>query len=141
MTFGGREEGFLDVRELKDDLAAVRDFASQAEELGFTHLRIPEQIARKDSGPLHEPLTLLAEKAHDSGAGAAADQVVAYMPGRVVALLVSEGDRVEAGQGVLVLEAMKMENEIQAEHGGVVEKFFVASGQAVEGGDPLYEIS
>ncbi len=50
----------LPVRELTDDLAAIRDFASLAEELGFTHLRIPEQIARQDSGPLHEPLTLLA---------------------------------------------------------------------------------
>ena len=36
---------------------------------------------------------------------------------------------------------MKMENEIQAERDGVVDRFFVASGQAVEGGDPLYEIS
>ena len=50
----------LPVRELKDDLAAIREFASVAEELGFTHLRIPEQIVRKDSGHLHEPLTLLA---------------------------------------------------------------------------------
>ena len=50
----------LPVRELKDDLSAIRDFAALAEELGYTHLRIPEQIARKDSGHLHEPLTLLA---------------------------------------------------------------------------------
>jgi probable F420-dependent oxidoreductase len=50
----------LPVRELRDDLVAIRDFASLAEELGFTHLRIPEQIARRDSGHLHEPLTLLA---------------------------------------------------------------------------------
>ena len=50
----------LPVRELRDDLGAIRDFAQLAEELGFTHLRIPDQIARKDSGHLHEPLTLLA---------------------------------------------------------------------------------
>lgn len=50
----------LPVRELRDDLGAIRDFASQAEQLGFTHLRIPEQIVRKQSGHLHEPLTLLA---------------------------------------------------------------------------------
>jgi hypothetical protein len=43
----------LPVRELRDDLAAIRDFASLAEELGFTHLRIPEQIARQDSSHLH----------------------------------------------------------------------------------------
>jgi probable F420-dependent oxidoreductase len=50
----------LPVRELRDDLSAIRDFAAQAEDLGFTHLRVPEQIVRKDSGHLHEPLTLLA---------------------------------------------------------------------------------
>ena len=50
----------LPVRELRDDLGAIRAFAQQAETLGFTHLRIPDQIARKDSGPLHEPMTLLA---------------------------------------------------------------------------------
>ena len=88
-----------------------------------------------------EPLTLLAEKAHDAGSGPASNQVVAYMPGRVVEFLVAEGDSVEAGQGVLVLEAMKMENEIQAESSGVVGHFFVVEGQTVEGGDPLYEIS
>ncbi len=44
------------------------------------------------------------------------------MPGRVVTLLAAEGEEVAAGQGVLVLEAMKMENEIRAEHGGTVTK-------------------
>ena len=88
-----------------------------------------------------DPLTLLAEKAHDAGSGESVNQVVAYMPGRVVELLVREGQRVEAGQGILVLEAMKMENEIQADREGTLERFFVSDGQAVEGGDPLYEIS
>ena len=62
------------------------------------------------------------------------------MPGRVVEVLVEEGARVEAGQGLIVLEAMKMENEIQAEHEGVVKQVFVTAGQAVEGGDPLFEL-
>ena len=50
----------LPVRELQGDLGAIREFAQLSEELGFTHLRVPEQIARRDSGYLHEPLTLLA---------------------------------------------------------------------------------
>lgn len=50
----------LPVRELKDDLEAIRDFAQQAEELGFTHLRVPEQLLRPGSGHLHEPMLLLA---------------------------------------------------------------------------------
>ena len=50
----------LPVRELKNDLAAITAFAQTADELGFSHLRVPEQILRPDSGYLHEPLTLLA---------------------------------------------------------------------------------
>jgi probable F420-dependent oxidoreductase len=50
----------LPVRELRNDLGSIREFAQLAEELDFTHLRVPEQIARKDSGHLHEPLTLLS---------------------------------------------------------------------------------
>jgi biotin carboxyl carrier protein len=84
----------------------------------------------------------LAHMITDAGSGAAlgARAVSAYMPGRVVALLVAEGDQVEAGQGIVVLEAMKMENEITSEVAGVVTRIFVAEGQSVEGGDPLFEI-
>ena len=49
----------LPVREMKNDLAAIREFAQTAEELGFTHLRVPDQVARPGAGQLHEPLTLL----------------------------------------------------------------------------------
>ncbi|MGB5552633.1 MAG: biotin/lipoyl-containing protein, partial [Thermoanaerobaculia bacterium] len=63
-----------------------------------------------------------------------------YMPGRVVELLVQEGDEVTVGQGLVVLEAMKMENEIQADRAGTVKKIFVSAGQPVEGGDPLFEL-
>jgi pyruvate carboxylase subunit B len=66
--------------------------------------------------------------------------VTAYMPGRVVAVLVEAGSRVEAGQGVVVLEAMKMENEIRCEVSGVLAKLHVRAGQSVEGGDLLFEI-
>jgi biotin carboxyl carrier protein len=62
------------------------------------------------------------------------------MPGRVVTLLAAEGQVVAAGQGVLVLEAMKMQNEIQAEHDGTVARILVQPGQSVDGGDPLFEL-
>jgi pyruvate carboxylase subunit B len=87
-----------------------------------------------------DPLTHLAEASHGPGGGSGRRQVTAYMPGRVTAVLVEEGTEVEAGQGVVVLEAMKMENEIQAENAGVIRRILVEAGQAVEGGDPLFEI-
>ncbi len=50
----------LPVRELRDDLGAIREFAQRADDLGFAHLRVPDQVIRPKSGHLHEPLTLLA---------------------------------------------------------------------------------
>lgn len=50
----------LPVRELRNDVGAIKAFAQAAEELGLTHLRVPDQVIRPDSGPLHEPLTMMA---------------------------------------------------------------------------------
>ncbi|HEX2832938.1 MAG TPA: biotin/lipoyl-containing protein [Thermoanaerobaculia bacterium] len=67
--------------------------------------------------------------------------VKALMPGRVVRVLVSKGDTVRKGAGLLILEAMKMENEIQAPADGVVDELFVSPGQTVDGGADLVHIS
>jgi biotin carboxyl carrier protein len=64
-------------------------------------------------------------------------QVVAPMPGKVIRVLVGAGERVEAGQGLLVVEAMKMQNEIRSPKGGTVERVQVTEGQAVNAGDAL----
>ena len=64
-------------------------------------------------------------------------QVTASMPGKVVRVLVSEGDAVEAGQGLLVVEAMKMQNEIRSPKSGKVEKLLAKEGLAVNAGDVL----
>ena len=87
-----------------------------------------------------DPLTHLARQGSADSGREGLRKVTAYMPGRVVDVLVQEGDEVKVGQGLVVLEAMKMENEIQAERGGVVKKVFVSAGQPVEGGDPLFEL-
>ena len=59
------------------------------------------------------------------------------MPGKVVKLLVGEGQEVEAGQGVIVVEAMKMENELKSAVAGKVKEIFVEEGQVVESGTKL----
>jgi biotin carboxyl carrier protein len=64
----------------------------------------------------------------------------AVMPGVVVQVLVEVGQQVTEGQALLILEAMKMQNEIGAPVGGVVESLFVAKGQAIGGGDKLLSI-
>jgi len=87
-----------------------------------------------------DPLTHLAQVSRGGAGTVGQVQVKAYMPGRVSTVLVAVGAEVEAGQGVIVLEAMKMENEIQAEQAGTVTRIYVEPGQAVEGGDPLFDL-
>ncbi len=89
---------------------------------------------------VNDQLTILARRGEAKKGGRGNGLVSAYMPGKVVAVLVSEGEAVVVGQGVVVLEAMKMENEIQAEIDGVLAKIHVKPGQPVEGNDPLFEI-
>jgi biotin carboxyl carrier protein len=64
-------------------------------------------------------------------------QIVAPMPGKVVRLLVKAGDRVEAGQGLLIVEAMKMQNEIRSPKSGTVERVLAREGQPVNAGEVL----
>jgi len=69
--------------------------------------------------------------------GAAPAVVRAPMPGLVVRVEVADGQRVDAGAGLVVVEAMKMENELRAPRAGMVQTVHVAVGQAVEKGMPL----
>jgi biotin carboxyl carrier protein len=64
-------------------------------------------------------------------------KLVAPMPGKVVRVLAEEGSEVAPGQGVVVVEAMKMQNEIKSPKKGVVRKVVVASGSNVNAGDVL----
>lgn len=64
-------------------------------------------------------------------------KLMAPMPGKIVKVLVNVGDAVEAGSGVLVMEAMKMENELKTSRAGTVQEIRVREGQAVEMGAVL----
>jgi biotin carboxyl carrier protein len=59
------------------------------------------------------------------------------MPGKIIRVLVQAGDKVEAGQGLLVVEAMKMQNEIRSPKSGTVERLLVKEGQPVNAGEIL----
>jgi biotin carboxyl carrier protein len=64
-------------------------------------------------------------------------KIAAPMPGKVVRLMVREGDEVEAGAGVAVVEAMKMQNEIKSPKKGTVQKILISEGATVNAGDVL----
>jgi biotin carboxyl carrier protein len=90
-----------------------------------------------------EPRALLRARA---GQGTEAQRhqgvavVTAQIPGRVVRLWVAEGDTVQAGQRLLAIEAMKMENEVRAPRAGTVESIRVAAGSSVELRDELLTV-
>jgi biotin carboxyl carrier protein len=81
-----------------------------------------------------------ARRAGEERAPSPRQLVRAQIPGRVVAVFVSPGDRVEAGERLLSLEAMKMENEIRAPRAGTIERVGVTPGGRVEVGDELVVI-
>jgi len=95
---------------------------------------------RRDAAVLDErakQIEGLVRKSEPAGQGGV---VKAPMPGLVLRIPVSVGETVAAGQGVLVLEAMKMENEIKAAAPGVIVGILVQPGQAVEKGQILLHV-
>ena len=111
-------------------------FATQAAgaagdfDVHFDGLTIPVQI---------RPAGSFGRQKKDSAAGPAGgpQRVVAPMPGKVVRVLVKPGDDVKARQGLVVVEAMKMENELRAARDGRVRDIAVAEGQSVDAGAVL----
>lgn len=89
----------------------------------------PPKPARKDPAP--------AKPAIPRPAPASAKNLLSLMPGVVIKILVKEGQQVAAGDVLLVLEAMKMENEIRSDRSGMIGSIAVSEGQQVQTGDPL----
>jgi biotin carboxyl carrier protein len=85
---------------------------------------------------LHRRLAAAAQP-RDKGRG---ESIRAPIAGKVVKVLVAPGDNVAPGAPIIVLEAMKMENELVAERGGTVQSVHKAAGQAVDTGDLLAEL-
>ncbi len=81
---------------------------------------------------LEEPKTAGTRKAATSGAGDQAGAVTAIMPGLIIKILKKEGDKVQAGETVIILEAMKMQNELHAKVSGVIRQLNVKQGDNVE---------
>jgi len=85
---------------------------------------------------VRDPRSLRSRKAA-AGAGEGPQKLVAPMPGKVVRVLLPADSPVEAGQGVIVVEAMKMQNELKSSKKGTVKQVLVAEGASVTAGDVL----
>ena len=88
------------------------------------------------SAEVRDPRSLRGRQARGAG-DKGPQKLVALMPGKVVRLLVKERAEVEAGQGVLVIEAMKMQNEIKSPKKGIIARLMAAEGDRVNAGDVL----
>lgn len=88
---------------------------------------------------IRDPRSLGARRANAASTDGP-KKIKAPMPGKVVRIIAGEGAKVKEGQGVIVIEAMKMQNELKSPKTGVVKKIMTAEGATVNAGDALAEI-
>ncbi|MCO6041752.1 acetyl-CoA carboxylase biotin carboxyl carrier protein subunit [Thermococcus alcaliphilus] len=101
----------------------------------------PVQVGAPVATPAPAPAASAPVGVPSAPASVAGENVVsAPMPGKILRVLVREGDQVRVGQGLLILEAMKMENEIPSPKDGVVKRILVKEGDTVDTGQPLIEL-
>jgi len=103
-----------------------------------------EELAGGQTAPAATPVAAApapVAQAAPTAAVAGAGTVKAPMPGTILSVKVSTGQQVKAGDVLLILEAMKMENEICAAGNGVVTQIRVQSGTTVNTGDPLIDLA
>jgi biotin carboxyl carrier protein len=85
---------------------------------------------------VRDPRSLRSRRAMSSS-GEGPQRLVASMPGKVMRILAREGDQVSPGQGILVIEAMKMQNEIRSSKTGTLKKLLAREGSNVSAGEVL----
>lgn len=100
---------------------------------GETHMIVG---SARYSSEVQDPRSLKTRRAK-AGTEEGPQKLLAPMPGKIVRILVAEKAEVEAGQGVIVVEAMKMQNELKSPKKGIVAKLPVAEGATVNAGDTL----
>lgn len=144
---GGTFAVALEGREHQADFADVDRLGQYALRLGPRSFAV--SIEEQDAGPLLVRIagesfrvSTLDERERAAGAvrprrAQTSEVVRAPMPGVVIGVRVQPGDRVAAGAPVVVIDAMKMQNEIPAQQGGVVREIRVGPGQAVAQNEPL----
>jgi 3-methylcrotonyl-CoA carboxylase alpha subunit len=134
----------IDGREVAATVAAMPDGSAMVE-LGGRRVRVAGARLRSSivaaAGPFAAEFVMVEGRTAHRAGGLAAHEVDAPMPGKVLKVLVAEGQAVEHGDPLIVLEAMKMETTLYAESPAIVAKICVAAGQMVDHGARLIELS
>ncbi|HEX7502308.1 MAG TPA: biotin/lipoyl-containing protein [Acidobacteriota bacterium] len=147
-----QKEYRAEVGEINAEYALIhvngREFRVDLKQLGLSKL-MPVAVPVAESRPA-APLAPLAAgiapapaapPAAAASTGEASSLVKAPLPGLIIDVKVHEGEKVKAGQNIIVMEAMKMENQIQATTDGTVKKIFVKKGDNVAEGNAMVEIA
>jgi len=145
----GAPEAHIDGRRVDLDVVALRAQLSvrvDGRVVDLTTEGAPPEIGAVASGHrsyvrVESERMRSAERAKKTTAGGAEKVVRSPMPGRVVKVLVTKGQAVTLGQGLVVLEAMKMENEVRARAAATVAEVHVSAGSAVEGNAKLVTLA
>jgi biotin carboxyl carrier protein len=134
----------IDGREVAATVAPMPDGSAMVE-LGGRRIRVAGARLRASiaaaAGPLAAEFVMVEGRSTNRTGGLAAPEVDAPMPCKVLKVLVAEGQPVEHGDPLIVLEAMKMETTLYAESQAIVAKICVAPGQMVDHGTRLIELS
>jgi len=141
LRIGGREYR-AEIKELTPERATVvvdgTEFAVDLIQLGRRKITIePARISSSSAAASAPAPPVSRPTASSRGEGG----IVAPMPGLVLAIRAKEGESVTAGQTLLVMEAMKMENAVTAPYAGTVTKVYVREGDAIAEGDLLVDVS
>lgn len=124
-------EGVLSILIGAESYEVKRESTAAEHNIVVRGIRFPVQ--------LRDPRALRSRRLGEAAADGP-KKIVAPMPGKVVRILAPVGTAVEHGQGVIVIEAMKMQNELKSPKKGTVSKLNTAEGAAVEAGQALAEV-
>ena len=119
-----------------------KEYLVEMEEIGGVPQPVQAPVAAAPAAPVAAPAEQAAPAPAAAPVSAASgDAMTAPMPGTILRLLVNIGDEVKENQPLMILEAMKMENEVVANHAGKVAGIHVNQGQVVNAGDALITIA
>ena len=119
-----------------------KEYLVEMEEIGGVQQPVQAPVAAAPAAPVAAPAEQAAPAPAAAPVSAAlGDAMTAPMPGTILRVLVNIGDEVKENQPLMILEAMKMENEVVANHAGKVAGIHVNQGQVVNAGDALITIA
>lgn len=124
-----------------------KEYLVEMEEIGGVQQPVQAPVAAAPAAPVAAPAAAPAAPAEQAAPAAApvsaasGDAMTSPMPGTILRVLVNIGDEVKENQPLMILEAMKMENEVVANHAGKVAGIHVNQGQVVNAGDALITIA